>query len=69
MCLFGSTAKAEDPRLPVQYAAQRTPDNQNVKEAGNKTKNQHRAAASTMLTGSNGVGAVDMSGKKVLLGA
>lgn len=69
MCLFGSTAKAEDPRLPVQYAAQRSPDNQNVKDSGNRTKNQLRAAASTMLTGSGGVGAVDTSGKKQLLGA
>jgi len=70
MCVFGgSTAKAETPKLPVEYAAQRSPDNQQVEQAGNRTKDRLRAATSTMLTGANGVGAVDTSGKKVLLGA
>lgn len=69
MCLFGSTAQAADPRMPVEYAAQRSPDNQAVEKAGTKTKDRLRAASSTMLTGSQGVGTVDTSGKKTLLGA
>lgn len=69
MCIFGSTPKTEDPRLPVEYAAQRAPDNQVADKAGDRAKNRLRAAASTMLTGAQGVGAVDTSGKKTLLGA
>lgn len=69
MCVFGSTPEPEAPRLPVEYAAQRSPDNQQVENAGSKAKDRLRAATSTVLTGSNGVGAVDTSGKKVLLGA
>jgi riboflavin biosynthesis pyrimidine reductase len=70
MCVFGSgAATPDDPRLPVEYAAQRSPDNQQVESAGNRTKDRLRAATSTVLTGANGVGAVDPSGKKVLLGA
>jgi len=70
MCIFGSsTPEAKTPRMPVEYAAQRAPDNQNAEKAGNRTKDKLRAASSTMLTGAQGVGAVDTSGKKVLLGA
>lgn len=69
MCIFGSTPKPEDPRLPVEYAAQRAPDNQAADKAGGRAQDRIRAAASTMLTGSQGVGSVDTSGKKVLLGA
>ncbi|MGV1869725.1 hypothetical protein [Agrobacterium rosae] len=71
MCVFKSpkVAKAEDPKLPIEYAAQREPDNQVVTSAGNRTRDRLRAATSTMLTGAQGVGAVDTSGKKALLGA
>jgi hypothetical protein len=71
MCVFGSpnVAKAADPKLPIEYAAQREPDNKTTTGAGNKTRDRLRAATSTMLTGSQGVGAVDTSGKKALLGA
>lgn len=68
MCVFGQ-AKPDAPRLPVEYAAQRAPDNQNIQQAGSNAKDRLRAAASTMLTGSNGTGAIDASGKKTLLGA
>ncbi|CDN96080.1 hypothetical protein [Agrobacterium tumefaciens] len=71
MCVFKSpkVAKAEDPQLPIEYAAQREPDNKQVGGAGNRARDRLRAATSTMLTGSQGVGAADTSGKKVLLGA
>jgi hypothetical protein len=70
MCVFGSSVpEPEDPRLPVQYAAQRSPDNQNAEKAGNRTKDRLRAATSTVMTGNGGTGAVDTGGKKVLLGA
>jgi hypothetical protein len=68
MCIFGNAEQPDDPRLPVEYAAQRTPANENAEQAGNRTKDRLRAASSTMLTGSQGVGAVDATGKKVLLG-
>lgn len=69
MCLFGSTPKATTPALPVEYAAQRAPATQAAQEAGNNTRDKLRAATPTMLTGANGVGEVDATGKKVLLGA
>lgn len=70
MCIFGNnTPEAKTPRMPVEYAAQRAPDNQSVDRAGTRTEDKLRAATSTMLTGSQGVGAVDTAGKKVLLGA
>lgn len=69
MCLLGKPAKAETPQLPVEYAAQRAPNNQGVADAATRTKDSLRAAAATMLTGANGVGAVDSTGKKTLLGA
>jgi hypothetical protein len=61
--------KVEPPRLPVEYAAQRAPASQNIENAGNRTRDRLRAASTTMLTGMQGVGSVDASGKKVLLGA
>lgn len=69
MCLFGKTAKAETPQLPVEYAAQRAPNTQAAADAATRTKDSLRSAAATMLTGANGVGAVDATGKKTLLGA
>lgn len=69
MCIFPKTPDIKDPKLPVEYAAQKAPDNQQIDNAGKRTRDRMRAAASTMLTGSQGVGAVDMSGKKALLGA
>ena len=69
MCVFGSPSKAETPALPVEYAAQRAPATQAAKEAGENTRDKLRASTPTMLTGADGVGAVDETGKKVLLGA
>ncbi|WP_313609234.1 hypothetical protein [Rhizobium sp.] len=71
MCVFKSpkVATAEDPKLPIEYAAQREPDSQTVSGAGNRARDRLRATTSTMLTGSQGVGAADTSGKKTLLGA
>lgn len=69
MCLLGGSSSAATPRLPVEYAAQRAPDTQAADKAGSRAKDRLRAAASTMLTGSQGVGSVDTTGKKVLLGA
>lgn len=69
MCLFGKTAKPESPQLPVEYAAQRAPSVQASADAATRTKDTLRAAAPTLLTGANGVGTVDSTGKKVLLGA
>ncbi|KQM33314.1 MULTISPECIES: hypothetical protein [Agrobacterium] len=70
MCVFKSpkVAKPEDPKLPIEYAAQREPDTQTVNGAGRRTRDRLRAATSTMLTGVQGVGALDTSGKKNLLG-
>ncbi|MDP9572398.1 UNVERIFIED_ORG: hypothetical protein J2W66_002891 [Agrobacterium larrymoorei] len=71
MCVFKApkVAKPEEPKLPIEYAAQRDPDNGTVTAAGNRTRDRLRAASSTMLTGAQGVGALDTSGKKNLLGA
>jgi hypothetical protein len=70
MCVFGNkVAKAETPQLPVEYAAQRAPATQAAADAGQRAKDTLRSTASTILTGTNGVGAVDATGKKVLLGA
>jgi len=53
MCVFKSpkVAKPEDPKLPIEYAAQREPDTQTVNGAGRRTRDRLRAATSTMLTG------------------
>lgn len=53
MCVFKSpkVAKPEDPKLPIEYAAQREPDAQTVNGAGRRTRDRLRAATSTMLTG------------------
>jgi hypothetical protein len=69
MCIFGSTPKAETPALPVEYAAQRAPSTAAAQDAGKTARDKLRAATPTMLTGANGVGAVDATGKKTLLGA
>ena len=70
MCVFGSSSKTTaEVKTPVEYAAQRDPGTQAVEGAGNRARDRLRAATSTMLTGSQGVGSVDTSGKKVLLGA
>lgn len=69
MCIFGKTAKPDAPQLPVEYAAQRAPTQQGTADAATRTQDRIRAATATVLTGTNGVGAVDQSGKKTLLGA
>ncbi|NTZ90457.1 hypothetical protein [Agrobacterium tumefaciens] len=71
MCVFGSkaAAPAATPALPVEYAAQRAPTKDAAAAAGTNAKDKLKAAAPTMLTGTTGVGAVDATGKKTLLGA
>lgn len=69
MCLF-KTPDMPTPQAPVEYAAQKAPNTQAAKGAGATLKDRMRAAAGTVLTGAQGVAsAVDMSGKKTLLGA
>lgn len=69
MCMFGSAPTPEAPPLPVEYAAQRAPSTAAAQDAGTSTRDRLRAATPTVLTGANGVGAVDTTGKKTLLGA
>lgn len=68
MCLF-KTPTAPDPVMPAEYAAQKAPTRQDAANAGDRTKDRLRATAGTMLTGSQGVGAVNAAGQKTLLGA
>ncbi|QIB38133.1 hypothetical protein G3A56_09135 [Rhizobium oryzihabitans] len=71
MCVFSSkaAAPAATPALPVEYAAQRAPTKDASAAAANNAKDKLKSAAPTMLTGNEGVGAVDATGKKMLLGA
>lgn len=55
--------------MPAEYAAQKAPTRQDAANAGDRTKDRLRATAGTMLTGSQGVGAVNAAGQKTLLGA
>jgi hypothetical protein len=65
--MFG-TPQAKDPVMPPEYAAMKAPTDKNTSGAAKIARNRLRAKSSTLLTGANGVGAADTSGKKVLLG-
>lgn len=69
MCLFKKPEQPKPPSLPTEYAAQRAPTRQDAAGAGNRARDRLRAMTGTLLTGMTGVGAVDTSGKKMLLGA
>lgn len=67
MCMFGGS-KAKDPVMPPEYAAQRTPTNSQADMAGQREADRLRAKTKTILTGNQGVGAADTSGRKMVLG-
>jgi hypothetical protein len=58
--------KPAPPVAPPEYAAQKAPTEANG--AARSMKDRLRSRSATFLTPNDGVGAADMSGKKVLLG-
>lgn len=70
MCIFPKTPKPQDPVMPPEYAQQRAPDGQEVRNsAGNRTADRIRAGAGTVLTSGSGVTQNAATEKKTLLGA
>ncbi|MCV6546352.1 MAG: hypothetical protein OIF56_03540 [Cohaesibacter sp.] len=68
MCMF-SPKKPAPPTPPKEYAAQKAPTRAQAESAGSRVKERIAARPQTLLAGAYGVGAVDQSGKKTLLGA
>lgn len=70
MCMFGNSSPArEDPVLPPEYAAQKSPDGAAVKTAtGRRTSDKVRSGSPTILTSGSGVTTTAPTEKKTLLG-
>lgn len=68
MCMFGSKSPPP-PTPPKEYAAAKSPTRAQAKSAGERVKDRIASRPKTLLAGENGVGDVDESGKKTLLGA
>lgn len=69
MCVFGGGDKPDDPKMPPIYAMMRSPRPNLVRGPGQLLKARLKNGPATLLTGPNGVGAADTSGKNVLLGS
>jgi hypothetical protein len=63
---MGGGSKIAPPVAPTEYAAQKAPTDAGM--AAKSMKDRLRARSATFLTPNDGVGAGDMTGKKVLLG-
>lgn len=68
MC-FASPPKPKDPAMPVEYAAQKSPDGGAARDAvTGRQQDKTRAAANTVLTSGSGVLDAAPTAKKTLLG-
>ena len=68
MCIFPKTPDVPDPVIASETAAAKMPDAGAVSGAGNKQRNQLRAAAATVLTSGSGVRSSAPTQSKTLLG-
>lgn len=69
MCMFSRPATPDAPQMATEYAATKMPNQAAGDQAGNRQRNQQRAAASTILTSGSGVMSGASTDKKTLLGA
>ena len=68
MCMM-KTPKPKDPVMPPEYAAQRAPDGEVVRDtASRRVKDNMRSRARTILTSSSGVTEAAPTQMKTLLG-
>ncbi|SNZ21295.1 hypothetical protein [Cohaesibacter gelatinilyticus] len=68
MCMFGSKSPPP-PTPPKEYAAAKSPTRAQAKSAGERVRDRVASRPQTLLTSPSGVGVLDTSGKKKLLGA